>query len=134
MAVRRRLRVAGLIPPGYRVGGTAICCWALLESPGFDADAPRRETFLRGIAFVLEALSKDPLLQSGFDGTYDVRGWAPHLRAPHPAPRARARRAPAAKSRSRRRAMIRELIKTLVETEIPRRRLELRAIGPGGCA
>jgi hypothetical protein len=31
------VRVAGLIPQGYRVGGTAICCWATLESPGFDA-------------------------------------------------------------------------------------------------
>jgi hypothetical protein len=69
-------RFDGLIPSGYRVGGTAITCWALLESPGFEDDEPRRETFQRGVAFILDALEKDPLLQSGFEGSYDVRGWA----------------------------------------------------------
>lgn len=70
-------RVApGVIPPGYRVGGTAICCHALLEAPGFEDDAPRRAAFDRGVAFILDALEKDKLLDNGFLGTYDVRGWA----------------------------------------------------------
>jgi hypothetical protein len=67
-------RVARVIPPGYRVGGTAIACWALLESPGFEGDEPRRETCRRGIAFILDALADDPMLASGFEGTYDTRG------------------------------------------------------------
>jgi hypothetical protein len=112
------VRVAGLIPSGYRVGGTAICCWALLESPDFDADAARRETFLRGIRFILEALSKDPLLQTGFDGTYDVRGWG-HTYGLIVLLRAHERRALPPDVAKRAHAMIRELIKTLVETEIP---------------
>ncbi len=69
-------RVApGIIPPGYRVGGTAICCLALMETPGFGTNAAHRAAFDRGIAFILDTLAKDPLMEAGFLGTYDVRGW-----------------------------------------------------------
>jgi hypothetical protein len=65
----------GAIPVGYRVGGTAISCLALLAAPGFAADAPRRAAFERGVLFCLETLDQDPLIKPGFAGTYDTRGW-----------------------------------------------------------
>jgi hypothetical protein len=67
-------RVGGRIPIGYRVGGTSIACWALLEAPGWAEDAPRRAAVERALAFVLAALER-PLMSAGFQGTYDVRGW-----------------------------------------------------------
>jgi hypothetical protein len=61
---------------------------------------------------------EDPLLQSGFLGTYDVRGWG-HTYGLHTLLRARERRVLASEAAKRSEAMIRTLIKTLVETEIP---------------
>ena len=63
-----------VIPMGYRVGGTAIACTALLEAPWDGAEGDRREAIERGIEFVLESLDH-PLLSAEFLGTYDVRGW-----------------------------------------------------------
>ena len=111
-------RTAGLIPPGYRVGGTAICSWALLESPGFESDAARKSGFLRGIVFILDALEKDPLLQSGFKGTYDVRGWA-HAYGLRTLLRSLERNVLDDDVAQRSEKMVRTLIKVLVETEIP---------------
>jgi hypothetical protein len=65
----------GAIPVGYRVGGTAIVCLALRAAPGFAEDAARRTAYEKGLEFCLDTLEKDPLIQSGFEGTYDTRGW-----------------------------------------------------------
>ena len=67
-------RVRRQIPIGYRVGGTAIVCHAMLEAPGWAEDQARREAFGRGIRFVL-ASREHPLINPDYDGGYDVRGW-----------------------------------------------------------
>lgn len=63
----------GIIPPGYRVGGTAIVCQALLEAPGVDDE--RRAAMHRGIEFMLETIHDDPDMKSKKQTNYDVRGW-----------------------------------------------------------
>ncbi len=68
-------RVRGAIPAGYRVGGTAIVCEALLLAPGWADDAPRRAAVERALAFVLDRLEHDPALAAGPKEGYDVRGW-----------------------------------------------------------
>jgi hypothetical protein len=112
-------RLNGLLPPGYRAGGTAIVCWALLEAPGFESDAPRREAFERGLDFVVESLEKEPLLQSGFEGSYDVRGWA-HAYGLRLLLRGLERGVFDEKRAKRATTLARTLVKTLVETEIPK--------------
>ncbi|MFU8828417.1 MAG: hypothetical protein ACNA8P_03180 [Phycisphaerales bacterium] len=67
-------RVRRQIPIGYRVGGTAIVCEAMLLSPGWDQDEARRRAVERGIRFVL-ASREHPLMSPVYDGGYDVRGW-----------------------------------------------------------
>lgn len=110
-------REKGVIPPGYRVGGTAIACLALLAAPGLDQDASRRASFDKGVAFVLGELEKNPDLFAGFTATYDVRGWAHayglelcltalDLRVLKPEVATRAER------------MVKTLVKVLEETEI----------------
>jgi len=65
-----------VIPIGYRVGGTAIACLALIAAPGYadEPQAARREAVERGVGFVLEALEL-PLMEPERRGDYDVRGW-----------------------------------------------------------
>ncbi len=65
-------RVAGQIPVGYRIGGTALACEALLAS-GWPDDAGRA-AFDRGIDFILQALN-DPLMAPSTENRYDVRVW-----------------------------------------------------------
>jgi hypothetical protein len=71
-------RVRRQIPVGYRVGGTAIVCEALINAEGWADDDPRAaerlETVRRGIGFVLGA-REHPLMSPDYDGGYDVRGW-----------------------------------------------------------
>ena len=64
----------GMIPIGYRVGGTAICSWALLKTPGYRSSKSAQAAVKRGRDFVVAAL-KEPLMSPGFNSTYDVRGW-----------------------------------------------------------
>ncbi len=64
----------GLLPVGYRVGGTSIACLGLVAAPGYAKDTRRRAAVERGVAFVLKTLDV-PRMQMGFLGTYDVRGW-----------------------------------------------------------
>ena len=64
----------GHLPVGYRVGGTAIVVLGLVAAPGFADDARRVAAVERGVAFVLRTLDA-PRMQSGFEGTYDVRVW-----------------------------------------------------------
>lgn len=67
-------RERGQIPPGYRVGGTSISAWALLEAPGWKKKSERAKAVERGTVFVLDLLETKPM-SSGFSGGYDVRGW-----------------------------------------------------------
>jgi len=68
-------RVEGKIPIGYRVGGTAICAMALLEAPGYDADAARKEAVGRAVAFICAAKDNPLMSVAGYEGGYDVRAW-----------------------------------------------------------
>src|SRR5688572_11449047 len=61
-------------PVGYRVGGTAICAWALVESPQYADSEPAREAVERGVEFILDMLDHERM-NSDFVGGYDVRGW-----------------------------------------------------------
>jgi hypothetical protein len=63
------------IPPGYRVGGTAICCLAILEAPGFGKDPARGEAFQKGLTFVMDFMEGNPEMDATFVEGYDVRGW-----------------------------------------------------------
>jgi len=61
-------------PIGYRVGGTAICAWALTESPQYGASKEAQAAVERGVGFILELLEHERM-DDGFIGGYDVRGW-----------------------------------------------------------
>ena len=67
-------RELGKIPLGYRVGGTSICAWSLLESPAALKDDATQAAIERALRFVLAALDQ-PSMQPGFADTYDVRNW-----------------------------------------------------------
>jgi hypothetical protein len=69
------VRVKGLVPIGYRIGGTANTCVCLLRAPGY-ADDPRRQAAVaRAINFISKE-TKHPLMSADdWDGGYDVRGW-----------------------------------------------------------
>lgn len=73
-------RVGGAIPIGYRVGGTAIAAWALIESPAVET-AEVRAAVSRALDYLFEAL-EDERMAPGFRGSYDVRGWG-HAYALH---------------------------------------------------
>lgn len=105
------------IPPGYRVGGTAIAAWSLLEAPGFAKDAPRQEAFRRGFEFVVDYMEKEPLMASGFKGGYDVRGWG-HTYALQLCLIALDKNVLDQKNARRAKRVAEWCIKTLVETEI----------------
>jgi hypothetical protein len=66
-------RVGGEIPVGYRVGGTAIVCAALLDAPVKDR-APADDAIRRGIRLVLKEL-EHPLMKVSVENRYDVRIW-----------------------------------------------------------
>ena len=65
----------GACPPGYRVGGTAIAGWSLLEAPGFAQDKKRQAAFKRAFEFVTQQLELEPLMAEEDMLGYDVRGW-----------------------------------------------------------
>ncbi|MFT7618365.1 MAG: hypothetical protein ACI97A_002008 [Planctomycetota bacterium] len=71
-----RIGRKGMIPPGYRVGGTALVCTFLLEAPGFKTDQKRQEAVRRAIDFMLKELKTNKKLEGGPQRGYDVRGWA----------------------------------------------------------
>jgi len=66
-------RVARQIPVGYRIGGTAIVCQALMESPLDDRSAAD-EAIQRGLELILRELDL-PLMVSSHEDRYDVRVW-----------------------------------------------------------
>lgn len=61
-------------PIGYRVGGTAICAWALCESPQYAQSKDAQAAVERGVGFILELLEHERMSED-FIGGYDVRGW-----------------------------------------------------------
>lgn len=67
------------IPLGYRIGGTSIVAWALIESPHYERSDEARAAVARGVAFVLEHLEHSKM-SIGFDASYDVRSWGPPMR------------------------------------------------------
>lgn len=69
-----RVRPDGRIPAGYRVGGTAISCEAILRAPKSNKKE-RRAAVGRGVSFCLEELDTNPELAAGPKKGYDVRGW-----------------------------------------------------------
>lgn len=66
-------RVRGRIPVGYRVGGTAIVCTALLYGANDDNQAAQ-DAIERGVALILDELN-DPRMAASDEDTYDVRVW-----------------------------------------------------------
>jgi hypothetical protein len=64
----------GQLPVGYKVGGTAIVCLAMIAAPGYRDDAARVAAVERGVAFILKTLDV-PRMQNSNVGNYDVRGW-----------------------------------------------------------
>ena len=67
-------RERGAIPIGYRIGGTAISAWALIEAPGYAKSKEQCAAVARAVDFVLTQLD-DPNMSIGFNASYDVRGW-----------------------------------------------------------
>ena len=65
----------GVIPSGYRVGGTSIVCLALLHAPGYAEDEERQAAVERSVEFALNKLEKDRTLAGKEQSSYDVRGW-----------------------------------------------------------
>jgi hypothetical protein len=65
-----------VIPVGYRVGGTAIACLALVAAPGYadEAHADRRQAVERGVGFLLESLELQ-VMKPEPQADYDVRCW-----------------------------------------------------------
>lgn len=68
-------RVAGEIPIGYRIGGTAIAATALLDAPGLADAAARKDAIVRAATFIIPALAHPLMSPTDYDGGYDVRGW-----------------------------------------------------------
>jgi hypothetical protein len=66
-------RVRGKIPVGYRIGGTAICCEALLYAT--DQDNTKAATAIEnGVKLILQEL-ENPLMDASKANRYDVRVW-----------------------------------------------------------
>jgi len=73
-------RERGKIPPGYRVGGTAIVLRALIESlpakrVNFKEKDPVGNILLRGFNFLIQESQRTPGMGVGFNRGYDVRDW-----------------------------------------------------------
>ncbi len=66
-------RVRGKIPVGYRIGGTAICCEALLYATDND-NAKATAAIESGIKLILREL-ENPLMEASTANRYDVRVW-----------------------------------------------------------
>lgn len=67
-------RVKGVIPIGYRVGGSAIAADALVLAPGYEDDSKRQASVRRACVFITNSIDH-PLMAHHFQSRYDVRGW-----------------------------------------------------------
>ena len=66
-------RVDSKIPVGYRIGGTAIVCQALMDVR-LESSNARDEAIQRGVELILKEL-KDPRMKPSKENRYDVRVW-----------------------------------------------------------
>lgn len=78
-------RERGQIPPGYRVGGTAIVMRSILETQSGQLSKLKKSPPLipaleRGLRFLLKESVQLPRMGVGFNGRYDVRDWG-HIEA-----------------------------------------------------
>ena len=112
-------REGGDIPPGYRVGGTAIAAWSLIEAPDYSESEEVRAAVTRALHFVLEGLDTEAM-DLGFSGGYDVRGWG-HTYALQFLLTLRRKDLVPAESRERVDQRVTWLVQTLEETEIVER-------------
>ncbi len=111
-------RERGRIPIGYRVGGTAIGAWALVETEQHAASGDLRAAVERALGFVLAALERDDM-GIGFSAGYDVRGWG-HAYALHLLLRLRAKELVPAERAQEVDAKVAWLVRALVDTALPR--------------
>ncbi|MAW78010.1 MAG: hypothetical protein CMJ95_11585 [Planctomycetes bacterium] len=111
-------RERGEIPPGYRVGGTAIVLRSLIESPGWKKDPAQRQSIARGFQFLLDQSLLAPRMGVGFSGGYDVRDWG-HIEALETVLRMKELDAIPTKARAAVGKFCQGLIDTLVTNEIP---------------
>lgn len=70
-----RLSPSDVIPSGYRMGGTAIACSALLRTPGFHQSPERIAAVERSLEFIIDMLANDPTMSPAPNLLYDVRAW-----------------------------------------------------------
>ena len=68
-------RVRGIIPIGYRVGGTSLTALAVVQSPGYAESAERQAAIARATTFVTESVEHPLMTSKKIPGSYDVRGW-----------------------------------------------------------
>jgi hypothetical protein len=125
-------REAKQIPIGYRIGGTAIAAWALIESPQYAASQDAHAAVERALGFVLDALG-DKAMSADFRGTYDVRGWG-HTYALNLMLRMRALKLVPEKQKAAVEKWIPDLVEALQKTEIPEKGGWNYARGDGGNA
>ncbi|MEE2888812.1 MAG: hypothetical protein VX404_00025 [Planctomycetota bacterium] len=111
-------REGGQIPPGYRVGGTAIVMRSLIETPGWKKQPERLQSITRGLQFLLEQSLLAPRMGVGFSGGYDVRDWG-HIEALETLLRMKELGAIPAKAKKPVQTLCKNLIETLVKNEIP---------------
>ena len=111
-------REGGKIPPGYRVGGTAIVMRSLIETPGWKKQPERLQSITRGLQFLLEQSLLAPRMGVGFSGGYDVRDWG-HIEALETLLRMKELGAIPAKAKKPVQTLCKNLIETLVKNEIP---------------
>lgn len=69
------VRVKGLVPIGYRIGGTANTSICLLRAPGYAQDPKRQAAVARAISFIATQRQHPLMSADAWDGGYDVRGW-----------------------------------------------------------
>ncbi len=69
------VRVKGLVPIGYRIGGTANTSICLLRAPGYAEDPKRQQAVARAINFIAKETAHPLMSADAWDGGYDVRGW-----------------------------------------------------------
>ncbi len=111
-------REGGQIPPGYRVGGTAIVMRSLVEIPGLKKDKSRTDAVMRGLSFLLDESLRSPRMGVGFKGGYDVRDWG-HIDSLETLLRMRELELIPGGVKKRCQQLTEDLIATLIENEIP---------------
>jgi hypothetical protein len=68
------LRVEGVLPIGFRVGGTGYVVMALAKLPGLADDEPRQKALARGVDFLAAELAREGMSAEIYPGV-DLRFW-----------------------------------------------------------